>query len=164
MRALQPMEAVLVHRRLDRRHLGDLVPERLGIDAVEVMAAAAAPRRLALDDVPEPFGRDQRPAVTAMAGLPAPLPTRGGGRRPALDRGRVGRGGLGGVGGVELEPGLEVTNALLQLGDLMPHHVPGGQEGSLCVRGDGVPEWSRDGRLWAHAENTTKSLYKQFDP
>ena len=50
-----------------------LVPERLGIIAVEVVAAAAATRRLALEDLPESFGRDQGPNVMAMAGLPAPL-------------------------------------------------------------------------------------------
>src|SRR5438270_11838764 len=87
-----------------------LVPERLEIIAVEVVAAATATRRLALEDLPESFGRDQGPGVMAMAGLPAPLAARGGGRRPALDRGRVGRGGLGGIGGVLAEP-------LLQLGD-----------------------------------------------
>jgi hypothetical protein len=88
------MEPVIVHRRFDRRHLGDPVPQRLGIVAVEVLAAAATVRRPALDDLAAPFGRDQGPGVMAMAGLPAPLPARGGGRWPSLDRGRVGRGGL----------------------------------------------------------------------
>ena len=111
VRALQPMEPVLVHRRLDRRHLGDLVPQRPGIVAVEVVAAAAAGRRLALDHLPESFGRDQGSWVMAMAGLPAPLAARGGGRWPSLDRGRVGRGGLGGIGGVLAEPLLQARRS-----------------------------------------------------
>jgi hypothetical protein len=36
------MEPVVVHRRLDRRHLGDMEPQRIGIVAVEAMAAVAA--------------------------------------------------------------------------------------------------------------------------
>jgi hypothetical protein len=52
------MEPVFVHRRLDRRHLGDLVPQRLGIIALEVEATAAATRRPALDDLPDLLGRD----------------------------------------------------------------------------------------------------------
>src|SRR5262249_60158728 len=55
-RALQPMQAVLVHRRLDRRHLGDLVPPWLRIVAVELMALAAAVRRPALGDLPDAVG------------------------------------------------------------------------------------------------------------
>ncbi len=58
-----------------------LVPERLGIIAVEVVAAAAATRRLALEDLPESFERDQGPDAMAMVGLPAPVAARDGGRR-----------------------------------------------------------------------------------
>ena len=84
VRALQPMEAVLVHHWLDRRHLGDLVDERRGIIAVEVVAEAAATRRLALEDLPASFGRDLGPDAMTMAGLPAPLAARDRGRQPAL--------------------------------------------------------------------------------
>ena len=130
----QAMEPVLVHHRLDRRHLGDLVPERLGVVAVQGVAAPAAVRRLALDDLAELLGRDQRPGVTAMAGLPAPLLARGGGRGPSLDRGGIGRGGLGGVGGVLAEP-------LLQLGDPPLEGLHQGRDGRLGLGRERIPEW-----------------------
>ena len=144
MRALQPMEAVLVHRRLDRRHLGDLVPQRLGVVAVEIVAAATATRRLALEDLPESFGRDQSPGVMAMAGLPAPLAARGGGRRPALDRGRVGRRGLGGIRGVLAEP-------LLQLDDPPLEGLHQGHDRRLGVGREGIPDGLWERRLIRHA-------------
>ena len=100
----------------------------------------------------------------AMTGLPAPLPParwRGG---LAFQPDRVGRRGLGGIGGVELEPGLEIADALLQLSDLLSERVEDGQDGDLGVRWDSVPERSRDGRLKDHARDTTKLLYKRFDP
>ena len=81
-----------------------------GSSPCEVVAAPAAFGRLALDDLAELLGRDQRPGVTTMAGLPAPLLARGGSRWPSLDRGGIGGGRLGGVGGVLVEP-------LLQVGD-----------------------------------------------
>ena len=139
-RAHQAMEPVFVHRRLDRRHLGDLMPQRLGIVAPEVESTAAATRWPALDDLPDSLGRDQGSWVMAMAGLPTPLLARGGGRRSALDRGRVGRRGLGGVGGVGVEP-------LFQLGDppLEGLHQSGDRRlrlGRKCIP-DGLRErWS----------------------
>src|SRR5690606_1166472 len=98
----QPVEPALVHRRLDRRDLGDLMPQRLGVLAVEVVAAAAARRRLAVDDLPEPLRRDQGPAAVAVAGLAAPLPARGATLGWPLHRGGIGRWRPGGVGGVGL--------------------------------------------------------------
>jgi hypothetical protein len=79
------MEPVFVDHRLNRRYLGDLVPDRFGIIAPEVIATPAAAGRLALDDLPELFGRDQCPGMMAMAGLPAPLLARGGSRGSSLD-------------------------------------------------------------------------------
>ena len=61
-------------------------------------------------------------------------------------------GRLGGVGGVELEPGLEIADRGFQLGDPILEGFPGGQEGSLGVRGYGVPEGFRDRRLWVHIQ------------
>jgi hypothetical protein len=52
------MEPVFVHHRLNRGHLGDLVSDRLGILAVQLVAAPAAMLGLALDDPTELFGRD----------------------------------------------------------------------------------------------------------
>jgi hypothetical protein len=138
------MEAVLVHRRLDRRHLGGLVPPWLGIVTVEMMATAAAVRRPALQDLPDPLGRDQGPGVMTMAGLPAPLPARGGGRRPALDRGRVGRRGPGGIRGVLAEP-------LLQLGDPLLQALEPSSEGGLGLGRHGLPQRLRDRGRLAHA-------------
>jgi hypothetical protein len=79
------MEPVFVHHRRDRRDFGDLVPQRFGIIALEVVATPAAARRLALDDLPELFGRDQGPGVMAVAELPAPLLARGGSWGASLD-------------------------------------------------------------------------------
>ena len=138
------MEPVLVHRRLDRRHLGDLVPQRPGIVAVEVVAAAAAGRRLALDHLPESFGRDQGSWVMAMAGLPAPLAARGGGRWPSLDRGRVGRGGLGGIGRVLAEP-------LLQAGDPPLKGLHQGHHRRLSVGRERIPDGLWERRRIRHA-------------
>jgi hypothetical protein len=107
------VEPIFVHHRLDRRHLGDLVPERAGIIAVEAVPASTARRRLTLDDLPELLRRDQGPGVVAMAGLSAPPLARGGSRRAALDRGRVGRRGLGGVGRVLVESLLQIGDATL---------------------------------------------------
>ena len=92
-----------------------------------------AVRRLALDDLTELFGRNQGTSMMAMTGLPAPLPARGGGRRPALDRGRVGRGGLGGVGRVLVEP-------FLQVGDPPLQGAHQGEDSRLRVGRERIPE------------------------
>jgi hypothetical protein len=73
------VEPVLIDHRPDRRHLGDPMPDRFGIVAGEGVAAPAAGRRPALDDLPDALGRDRGADVPAMAGLPAPLLARGGG-------------------------------------------------------------------------------------
>jgi hypothetical protein len=104
------MEPVFVHHGSDRRHFGDLVSDRLGVVAEQLVAAPAALRWLALDDLAELLGTDQGAGLTGMAGLPAPLLARGGSRWASLDRGGIGGGWPGGVGRVLVEP-------LLQLGD-----------------------------------------------
>ena len=73
MGAAEAVEPILVYHRLDRRHLGDLVSDRLGIIAVQLVAASAASLRPAFDDLADLFGRDQGPGMVAMTGLPAPL-------------------------------------------------------------------------------------------
>jgi hypothetical protein len=88
------MEPVFIHHRLNGRHFGDLVPDRFGVVAVEVVAAPATVRWLALDGLPELFGRDQGASVTAMIGLTASFLPRGGSRGPSLDRRWVGGWGL----------------------------------------------------------------------
>jgi len=79
------VEPVLIDHRLDRRHLGDLMPDRFGIVTGEGVAAPAAGRRPALDDLPDALGRDQGADVTLMPGLAAPLLARGRGRGPPLE-------------------------------------------------------------------------------
>ena len=79
------MEPVLVHHRLDRWHLGDLMPDRFGIIAMQLDAASATLLRLALEDLPESFGRDQGTGVMAMVGLATPPLTRWANGRPSLD-------------------------------------------------------------------------------
>ena len=139
----QAMEPVLVHHGADRRHLGDLMPERLGIVTGEGVAAPAALRRLALDDLADCLGRDQGADVTVMSGLAAPLLARGGGRWPSLERGRVGGGRPGGVGGVPAQP-------LLQLGDPTLDAIEGGGEGGLHIGRDAAPEGFGDRRCGTH--------------
>jgi hypothetical protein len=78
------MEPILVHHGADRRHLGDLMPDRLGVVAGQVVAAPAALRRPALDDPADCLGRGQGADVTLMSGLAAPLLARGRGRGPSL--------------------------------------------------------------------------------
>jgi hypothetical protein len=89
------MEPVLIDHRLDRWHFGDLVPERFGIIALEIVTAPATVRRLALDDQAELLRRDQGSGMMAMAGLPAPPLPRRGSRGSSFDRGGIGGGGLG---------------------------------------------------------------------
>lgn len=50
------MEPVFVHRRLDRRHLGDLVSDRFGVVALQLLVAPAALGRLAVDDLADLLG------------------------------------------------------------------------------------------------------------
>jgi hypothetical protein len=113
------MEPVFVHHGADRRHFGDLMPDRFRVITVEGLAAPAALGWLAVDDLAELIGRHERTGLATMAGLPTPLLTRGGGRRPSLDRGGIGGGWLGGIGGILAELLFEVGNPLLEgLGQL----------------------------------------------
>jgi hypothetical protein len=127
------VEPVFVHDRLDRGHFGDLMSQRCGIIAIEVVTTTTALRRLAVDDLPEGFGRDQGSAMVAMADLPTPLPAGGGGRRSSLDGGRIGGGWLGRVGGVGVEP-------LLQVGDTSLQTLEPGPDGLLGLGWHGLPQ------------------------
>jgi len=99
-----------------------------------------------------------------MSWLSAPLATRGWGGRLPLEANGVGGGRLGGVGGIELEAGLKVPDALLQFSDPSVEGVQDGQDGSLGFRRHATPERFRDGRSRVHSVNTTRALYKLFDP
>jgi hypothetical protein len=75
-----------------------------------------------------------------MSRLPTPLPTGGWGGRLALEPDGIGRRRLGGIGGIELEPGLDIAESLLEFGDPSLEGVEHGQDGNLGFRWDGVPE------------------------
>jgi hypothetical protein len=85
-----------------------------------------------------------------MSRLPAPLATRGRGGRLALEPDGIRRRRLGGIGGIELQPSLEVSDALLQFSNPSVDGVQDGHDGNLGFRWDGVPERFRDGRLCHH--------------
>jgi hypothetical protein len=111
----QAMESILRDHWLDRRDLGDLMKQGLGILTDQAMATPSAVRGLADDGLMDLLGRDQWPAVAAMAGLsPTPLAGRGG-ERASLDGGGIGGRGLGGVGGILVELFFEVSDPLLQV-------------------------------------------------
>src|SRR5262245_14501937 len=152
--AAEAMQAILIDDRLDPGQLGDLLDQGGEVVAVQGLTAVTARIGLAVGGPAEPLGRDQDPGGPAMPGLAAPLAPALGPGRLALQADGVGRRGLGRVGGIELEPGLKVADALLQLSELLSHLGPGGQEGGLGFWWDGVPEWSRDRRLRAHAADT----------
>ena len=92
------MKARLDDIGADFGQLGDLMPDRLGVLAVQLVAAPPALRRLAVDNPAKLLGRDERAVMTAMAGLPAPFLARRRGRRPSLDRGGIGGGKWKGKG------------------------------------------------------------------
>jgi hypothetical protein len=138
------MEPILRDDGLDRRDLGDLMEQRLGVLTGQVMAAAAAVRRPTVEDLVDLLWGDQDPGVTAMAGLSAPSLAGGSGRRSSLDSGRVGGRGLGGVGGVLVEAFFEAGDPLLELDD-----DPG--DDSLGLGREDVPDGLRDRSRPGHA-------------
>jgi hypothetical protein len=99
-----------------------------------------------------------------MSRLSSPFSTGGWGRRLAFQSDGVGRRGFGGIGGIELQAGLQIADASLQFGDPPGEGVEDGQDGNLGFRWDGLPQRFRDGRLRDHTYDTTRLLYKRFDP
>jgi hypothetical protein len=138
------MESVLVHHGGDRWHLGDLMADRFGVVTGEGVAAPAALRRLAVDDLPELLGRHQRTGLATMAGLTAPLLARSGSRRTSLDRGRIRRRRLGGVGGVLADP-------LFQFGDPPLEGLDQRRDGGLRLGRERIPDDLRERRRIDHA-------------
>jgi hypothetical protein len=112
------------------------------------------------------FGWDQRPGVSSVPGLSPALAPGGRDRRSPLelDGGRIGGRGLGRIGGVEVEPRLQLGDRLLQLGDPSLQRAEGLQKRGLSLGRDGVPERFRDRWVRGHIVNTTRLLYKEFDP
>jgi hypothetical protein len=151
------VEAIFIDVGTDGRDLSDLVSQGIGIVSPQRGATASAVGRLDLDDLSKSFGRDQRSGMSWMPGLSSTLAPGGWDRRSPLDldgRGICG-GGLRRIGGVEVEPGFQLGDPLLQRGE-------GRQESRLGLRRDGVPERFRDRRMRAHTTGTTSLLYKAF--
>jgi hypothetical protein len=156
------MQAVFVHDRLDFGEIDDLMDQRCGILALEGVSAIPAGTGLAVAPGAELLGRNQAAERLGMAGLTAAAALRRRCRWLAFDADGIGGGGLGGVGGVELEPGLQIADALLQFPDPLLEGVQEGQEGRLSFRWHGVPERFGDRRLRNHDKDTTKLLYERF--
>lgn len=105
------MEPVLVHHGGDRRHLGDLMPDRLEVITGQGVLAPSASERLALEDLAELFGRHERTGLAPMAGLPAPLLAQAGAGGGLLTEGGSVEGGLEEL--VEFLPSRSSRSAIL---------------------------------------------------
>ena len=158
------MEPVFVDQRLDLGQFGDLMDQGGRVITGQGVATAAAIGGPALGDRADLLRRDQAALGPAMSRLPAPFPTGGRGGRLAFEPDGIGRRGLGGIGGVELEPGLEIADTLLQFSDPSLEGVQQGQDGDLGFRWDGVPERCRDGRLRDHANNKALPVFRAANP
>jgi len=112
------MESIFVDQRLDLGQFGDLMNQGSRIIADQGMATTATIRGPALGDRTHLLRRDQAALGPGMSRLSTALATGGWSGRLALQADGIGRRRLGGIGGVELEPGLEIADALLQFGDL----------------------------------------------
>jgi hypothetical protein len=99
-----------------------------------------------------------------MSRLPTPFAIGGPGGWLAFQADGIGGRRLGRIGGIELEPGFQIADALLQFSDPSLEGIQDGQDGGLGFWRDSAPEAFRDGRLRNHAEGITKSLHKMFDP
>ena len=99
-----------------------------------------------------------------MSRLPTPFATGGPGGWLAFQPDGIGGRRLGRIRGIELEPRLQIADALLQFSDPSLVRIQDGQDGGLSFRRDSAPEGFRDRRLKNHATSITKSLYKRFDP
>jgi hypothetical protein len=158
------MEPVLVDQGLNLGQFGDLVDQGTGVITDQGVAAAAAIPGPTLGDRAHFLGRDQAPQSPAMSRLPTPFATGGPGGRFAFQPDGIGGRRLGRIGGIELQPRLQIADALLQFGDPPRVRIQDSQEGNLGFRRDSAPERFRDGRLRNHAEGITRLLYKRFDP
>jgi hypothetical protein len=76
---------------LQRWNFGHLMTIRIGIITRQRLTAVAALLGPAVDGFVDAFGRHQRPLVSRMLRLSAPLPAAGRLRRFSLAAGRVGR-------------------------------------------------------------------------
>src|SRR4051794_39585814 len=147
------MEPIFIHHGQDGRQFGDLVADRFGVIAGEGIAAPAASGRLTVDDLAELLGGDEWAGLAMMAGLPAPLLARGGGRRPSLDRGGIGGGGLGGIGGI-------LAELLFEVGDPLLEGLDQARDSGLYLGRERIPESLRERWSSYHAtvlQNSSRS-------
>ena len=151
-RAPQAVQSVFIDDRLDPGEVGDLVDQGLGVIA------------------PQGDGRSTARGGSGVGGREAQL-LRGhqGAFGPGMSRSRrtsarsvvraacrsadgIRRRGLGGVGGIEVEPGLEVGNPLVQLSDPTPERLKDGHEGRLASECSVFPERFRDRKRGARTQ------------
>lgn len=116
------MESILIDDRLDPGQFSDMVDQGRGIIAEESVTTSATGRRLAGEGLADILGRDQDTVSLAMLGLTTAFFA--GGKLGWLSLGpdEVGGRGLVRVGGVELEPGLEVSDPVLEVANPLMHH------------------------------------------
>src|SRR5262249_6389261 len=105
------MQLVFGNFGADRWQFQDLVPVRLGIVAVQGMAAAGTGARLARDDL---VRRQHGTLLLAMAGLPATRSTRRRFGWSAFDAGTITGRRPGRIRGVLLQTLFEFCNASLE--------------------------------------------------
>jgi len=146
----QTVKPILVDQGLDLGQFGNLVDQGGWILTHQGMATAAAIRGPALGDRAYFLKWNQAAFGPAMSRLPTPFPPRGPGRRFPFEADGIRRRRLGGIGGIELEAGLQITDALLQFGDPSGEGIQDGQNGGLGFRRHGLPERFSDGRLGYH--------------
>jgi hypothetical protein len=108
------VELVFIDDGANGRHFSDLVTDRFGVIALEVLTALPALLRLALDHLAKLFGWNQGANTTEVTGLPAPFLARGRSGRSTLDRGRNRGRRFGGVGRVLIDPFLQGGDPLFQ--------------------------------------------------
>jgi len=138
------VELVFIDDGANGRHFSDLVTDRFGVVALEVLTALPALLRLALDHLAKLFGWNQGANTTEVTGLPAPFLARGRSGRSPLDRGRIRGRGFGGVGRVLIDPFLQGGDTLLEGVDQRKHS-------RLSSRRNGVPDILRERWSIRHA-------------
>jgi len=122
------MKPILIDDRLDPGQFGDLVDQRLGVVAGEFMTTTATRVGLAVERLADLLRRHQGTARLTMSALPAAFLLAGRSRRFPFHPNRIGRGRLGRVGGIELEPVLEIDEAVLKEGNALLINLYDGEE------------------------------------
>src|SRR5262249_37443784 len=140
------VEAILRHLGLDRWYLGNLVPARLRVFAVQGMATLAAGGRLHRNRLLDLLRRHQGPLLACVTGLSPSLAAGGWLRRSAFDVGRVARRRPGGVGGVLVQALRELIDLVLQGLQPLLILLNQGQDCFLGSRGGLGPHVNREWR------------------